>query len=352
MNLHDFFDDRIEKLQYSSDPRRKAWELLNRLTVNMSPEEARNFLGSSGYIVKTNTGVEFLPGVKEVPQGAKGLFYKDGPFFRDQPGSYKHNAKLFFLSSDLKKYLDNMEKQQPTDEVRRMQELAGIDEMHVDSYGDLISDEEQFKRIFYAYKGRLRKALKARQMSPENVKAHDYVKLWLETIAEKLGLDSTLPFMENEMFSGEYSPDEALAYAEEMFRSMLEDEGRLEEDDYREDPSNIPSGDTGVMDIAEAQELTAGDVEMRRSDELTPEQMKDSRFSTNKGYVMFRWQYWNEAPDEVKNIIKQYYDLDVDSYYDDERGMLTYYKLSPLKGNVTEDDFGPITKSLSNNPLP
>jgi hypothetical protein len=139
-------------------------------------------------------------------------------------------------------------KRQLINEVKRFQELAGIDEMHVDSYGDLISDEEQFKRIFYAYKGRLRKALKARQMSPENIKAHDYVKLWLETIAEKLGLDSTLPFMENEMFSGEYSPDEALAYAEEMFRSMLEDEGRLEEDDY---DIGTPSGDTDSMNIAE-----------------------------------------------------------------------------------------------------
>ena len=350
MNLHDFFDKRTEKLQYKGDPRYKAWELLNRLTANMSPEEARNFLGTSGYIVKTNTGVEFLPNVKEVPQGTKGLFYKDGPFFRDQPGSYKHNAKLFFLSSDLKKYLDNMKKQQPTDEVRRMQELAGIKEMRVGPDGSLMNDEEAVKRAFQTRSSSFSKIINALHKDPSYQRAKEALRLWIKDIAEELGIDVAKVPMDHSVFTGRYPAIQALPAARKIFTDLLT--GDLQEDDYREDPSNIPSGDTGVSNIAEVQELTADDVEMRLSDELTPEQMKDSRFSTNKGYVMFRWQYWNEAPDEVKNIIKQYYDLDVNSYYDDERGMLTYYKLSPLKGNVTEDDFGPITKSLSNNPLP
>jgi hypothetical protein len=223
-------------------------------------------------------------------------------------------------------------KKQLINEVKRFQKIAGINEMRVGPDGSIMDEEEVVKRAFQTRSNSFSKIINALHKDPSYQRAKEALRLWIKDIAEELGIDIEKVPMNHLVFTGRYPAIQALPVARKIFTDLLK--GDLQEDDYREDPSNIPSGDTGVMNIAEAQELTADDVEMRLSDELTPEQMKDSRFSdTNRGYVMFRWQYWNEAPDEVKNIIKQYYDLDVDSYYDDERGMLTYYKLSLLKGS-------------------
>ena len=67
----------------------------------------------------------------------------------------------------------------------------------------------------------LLKALIARQRNQEDEAAHDAVKEVLETIAKELELDPTIPFMEDEMFSGSENPKDAYEYAMEMFANMV-----------------------------------------------------------------------------------------------------------------------------------
>jgi hypothetical protein len=76
----------------------------------------------------------------------------------------------------------------------------------------------------------LLKALKMRTRNREDIDAHDAVKFSLQSIAKHLGLDPTLPYMEDEMFSGVVKPEKALNYAKEMFTSEIEDS--LEEYSY------------------------------------------------------------------------------------------------------------------------
>ena len=82
--------------------------------------------------------------------------------------------------------------------------------------------------VFSKYNSPLLKALVLRAGNKEDVDAHNAVDRILRTIAKELGLKSDYPYMEDEMFSGNYSPKEAVAYAKEMFASELED-GKLDE---------------------------------------------------------------------------------------------------------------------------
>jgi len=86
--------------------------------------------------------------------------------------------------------------------------------------------------VFSKYKSPLLKALALRAGNKEDVDAHNTVDRILRTIAKELGLQSDHPYMEDEMFSGNYSPEEAMAHAKEMFTSELEDS---ELDEYQFD---------------------------------------------------------------------------------------------------------------------
>jgi hypothetical protein len=87
----------------------------------------------------------------------------------------------------------------------------------------LKEDNTKLETVFSKYSTLLSKALDIRAKNKEDIDAHDAVKRILETIAKELGLKSDHPYMEDEMFSGNTSPEEAVAYAKEMFTSELED---------------------------------------------------------------------------------------------------------------------------------
>lgn len=146
-----------------------------------------------------------------------------------------------------KYYMDALDHVDPMDNYSH---LSGhdaakefVDDLRTQSAMD--KDREKFKRetglresesdkIFQKYAPTLLKALTMRSENPEDIDAHDAVKKVLETIASALGLDSSLPFMEDEYFSGQYSPKEALEYAKEMFHDWKNEKGAgLEELDPR-----------------------------------------------------------------------------------------------------------------------
>ena len=110
-------------------------------------------------------------------------------------------------------------KKQYLNEVKQLQKIAGILK-ESDGSGEV-------QATIQRYAPTLLKALKMRSRDREDINAHDAVKKILETIASSLGLDSSIPFMEDEMFSGVYSPQEALKYTEEMFRDMKEGENGI-----------------------------------------------------------------------------------------------------------------------------
>ena len=77
--------------------------------------------------------------------------------------------------------------------------------------------ESTAEEVVTKHKRALLKALTARQRNQEDEDAHDAVKKVLKAIAKDLGLDPTIPFMEDEMFSGSENPKDAYEYAMEMF---------------------------------------------------------------------------------------------------------------------------------------
>ena len=98
---------------------------------------------------------------------------------------------------------------------------------------------ESLEKVFAMYASPLSKALAMRAKDKESVDAHDAVKHTIAAMAKALGLDPNRPYMEDEMFSGNYSPAKAVAHAKDMFTSEL-GEKNLEEyqfdDMYPEDP--------------------------------------------------------------------------------------------------------------------
>lgn len=97
-------------------------------------------------------------------------------------------------------------------EVRRMQQLAGI-----------LTENTEVDNVIAKHEPALVAALKARQADSEDEDAHNEVQDQLAAIAAELGLDSTVPFMENEMYSGNVPAEEALEYTKEMFNDWVQD---------------------------------------------------------------------------------------------------------------------------------
>lgn len=162
-------------------------------------------------------------------------------------------------------YQDNITPESPLDEEDEMEEgNAFTGQLHKHKPGEKFKvGGKEFKDktnydapikegsknvdvVFSKYESPLLKALALRARNQEDVDAHDAVDRILRTIAKELGLKSDYPYMEDEMFSGTYSPKEALAYAKEMFASELED-GELDEyrfdQMYPEDPGPFEEGD-------------------------------------------------------------------------------------------------------------
>jgi hypothetical protein len=108
------------------------------------------------------------------------------------------------------------------------------------------------KSVIAKHKAGLLSALKARKANPEDSQAYNKVKKHLETIATELGLDSTLPFMEDEMYSGEVEPLEAIKHTEEMFNSWVEDSKMMNEN---EDSEDMYSYDKEVMEKGKVRQL-------------------------------------------------------------------------------------------------
>tara|TARA_R110000868_G_scaffold295158_1_gene555569 strand:+ start:99 stop:416 length:318 start_codon:yes stop_codon:yes gene_type:complete len=97
-------------------------------------------------------------------------------------------------------------------EARRMQQLAGI-----------IKESTEVDSIVAKHEPALLAALEARQANPEDEEAYYDVQDHLKAIASELGLDTTIPFMEDEMYSGNVSAEEAMQYIKEMFSDWVQD---------------------------------------------------------------------------------------------------------------------------------
>ena len=83
--------------------------------------------------------------------------------------------------------------------------------------------ESTVSSVMTKHQQALLKALTARKRNQEDEDAHDAVEAELQAIAKELRLDPTIPFMEDEMFSGSESPKDAYKYAMEMFTDMVEE---------------------------------------------------------------------------------------------------------------------------------
>ena len=139
-------------------------------------------------------------------------------------------------------------------EVYRFQELAGIKkEMRIGPDGSLMSDEEAVDKAIEGHTGSLAKILKALNKDPQYTRARQALDAWIKTIAEKLSIDPDSVPRNHAAFSGEHSYGEALPMIKQIFIDLIsgDQEEELMEDDYTEDLSTIPSGDTDAMNIAE-----------------------------------------------------------------------------------------------------
>ena len=88
--------------------------------------------------------------------------------------------------------------------------------------------KESIDSVVNKHSAGLLKALTARSKYPEDEQPYRSVEKHLKAIATELGLDASLPFMEDEMYSGKAKPMEALEYTKEMFNDSLEDTGMTE----------------------------------------------------------------------------------------------------------------------------
>lgn len=88
--------------------------------------------------------------------------------------------------------------------------------------------KESVDSVVNKHSAGLLKALTARSKYPEDEQPYRAVEKHLKAIATELGLDASLPFMEDEMYSGKAKPMEALEYTKEMFNDSLEDTGMTE----------------------------------------------------------------------------------------------------------------------------
>jgi hypothetical protein len=140
-------------------------------------------------------------------------------------------------------------KKQLINEVKRFQKIAGINEMRVGPDGSIMDEEEVVKRAFQTRSNSFSKIINALHKDPSYQRAKEALRLWVKDIAEELGIDIERVPMNHVVFTGRYPAIQALPAARKIFTDLLT--GDLQEDDYSEDPSTIPSGDTDVMSIAE-----------------------------------------------------------------------------------------------------
>ena len=126
-------------------------------------------------------------------------------------------------------------------------------EMRIGPDGSLMSDEEAVDKAIEGHTGSLAKILKALNKDPQYTRARQALDAWIKTVAEKLSIDPDSIPKNHNAFSGEYSYGEALPMIKQIFIDLIsgDQEEELMEDDYTEDPSTIPSGDTDAMNIAE-----------------------------------------------------------------------------------------------------
>jgi hypothetical protein len=105
-------------------------------------------------------------------------------------------------------------------------EMAKMDKMKSASKMEEAEEDSNIEGVMSKYKQPLLKALKARQMDQESEEAHDMVESLITKIATELGYAeaTTTPWMEDEMLSGEYAPQEVLEYLKDMFMDMEEDQ--------------------------------------------------------------------------------------------------------------------------------
>ena len=144
------------------------------------------------------------------------------------------------------------------EEIRRMQELAGIQkEMRVGPEGSLMSDEEAVNKAFEGTTNSLSKMINALHKNPSYTRAKWALDLWKLGICRKLGIEpEDAPILDRHIaFTGRYPANQAIPMIKKLFVDILsgeiDDEEQLTEDDYTEDPSGIDSGDTDSMGIAE-----------------------------------------------------------------------------------------------------
>ena len=91
--------------------------------------------------------------------------------------------------------------------------------MKRDKWGKIIKEDastfnKKLNNILRKYKPALMKALKQRREDPEDIYVHDKVESILIAITSEIGIKEAkyTPWMENEMFSGEYTPKQAYDY--------------------------------------------------------------------------------------------------------------------------------------------
>jgi len=140
-------------------------------------------------------------------------------------------------------------KKQLINEVKRFQKIAGINEMRVGPDGSIMDEEEAVKRAFQTRSNSFSKIINALHKDPSYQRAKEALRLWVKDIAEELGIDIEKVPTNHLVFTGRYPAIQALPAARKIFIDLLT--GGLQEDDYRADPSNIDSGDTDIMNIAE-----------------------------------------------------------------------------------------------------
>lgn len=237
-----------------------------------------------------------------------------------------------------------------------MQKIAGIiseiEEMHVDPSGNLLSDEEFVKQVMWKHSTSLGKALTALHKRPGYQKAKDFIKQWLEKVAVEIGLDPVPSFDDPMLYQGR-KPADMLGYIRNLLTDMLKAQNsgdeELTEDDY---DMGTPSGDTDSMNIAEAEGLSAVEVIDTLSKELSPEHMKLTRIQdTKRGYVEFRWDYWDPAPEEVVDILDKHYDVRMEEDDDMDTGRYMWYELRPKKQDISEDDFSATIHAVDDDPV-
>lgn len=105
-------------------------------------------------------------------------------------------------------------------EAIRMQQLAGITPLH-ESTDIKATVDRAIANSFQE----LSKALKQRKANQEDIDAHDAVKAAVIKVAKEAGIQDAenTPWMEDEIFSGAYSPKEAIQAFREMLQDTLED---------------------------------------------------------------------------------------------------------------------------------